>query len=139
MIPPTATMSHIHHLFASMISHREKLCYMTSNTNIKLYSERMTCITQNLIFLSLYNCMLVLEVVWHNFSIWLVIDASKWWIWLIVAVGGIIVALLCLLCYAKVKKHIAEGNWYSYHRFFGYIIDDKATQNFQIIFCIFVN
>ena len=60
MIPPTATMSHIHHLFArhlfvltsvspSMISHIEKLCYMTSNTNIKLYSERMTCITQNLI------------------------------------------------------------------------------------------
>ena len=49
MIPPTATMSHIRHLFASMISHIEKLCYMTSNTNIKLYSERMTCITQNLI------------------------------------------------------------------------------------------
>nr|XP_023910663.1 G-type lectin S-receptor-like serine/threonine-protein kinase CES101 [Quercus suber] len=35
--------------------------------------------------------------------------ANKWWIWLIVAVGGIIIALLCLLCYAKVKKHIAEG------------------------------
>ncbi|KAL4625493.1 hypothetical protein ACB092_05G030400 [Castanea dentata] len=35
--------------------------------------------------------------------------ANKWWIWLIVAVGGIIIALLCLLCYAKVRKHIAEG------------------------------
>ncbi|KAM3699600.1 hypothetical protein ACJW31_05G037600 [Castanea mollissima] len=35
--------------------------------------------------------------------------ANKWWIWLIVAVGGIIIAFLCLLCYAKVKKHIAEG------------------------------
>ncbi|KAL4625936.1 hypothetical protein ACB092_05G059900 [Castanea dentata] len=35
--------------------------------------------------------------------------ANKWWIWLIVAVGGIIIALLCLLCYEKVKKHIAEG------------------------------
>ena len=32
-----------------MISHIEKLCYMTSNTNIQLYSERMTCTTQNLI------------------------------------------------------------------------------------------
>ncbi|KAL4626178.1 hypothetical protein ACB092_05G077200 [Castanea dentata] len=35
--------------------------------------------------------------------------ANKWWIWLIVAVGGIIITLLCLLCYAKVKEHIAEG------------------------------
>nr|XP_023874422.1 G-type lectin S-receptor-like serine/threonine-protein kinase CES101 [Quercus suber] len=35
--------------------------------------------------------------------------ANKWWIWIIVAVVGIIIAFLCLLCYAKVKKHIAEG------------------------------
>ncbi|XP_050285809.1 cysteine-rich receptor-like protein kinase 28 [Quercus robur] len=35
--------------------------------------------------------------------------ANKWWIWLIVAVGGIMIAFLCLLFYAKVKKNIAEG------------------------------
>ena len=32
-----------------MIIHIEKLCYMTSNTNIQLYSERMTCTSQILI------------------------------------------------------------------------------------------
>ncbi|KAK4590625.1 hypothetical protein RGQ29_020971 [Quercus rubra] len=34
---------------------------------------------------------------------------NRWWIWLIVAVGGIIIILLCSLYYAKQKKHKAEG------------------------------
>ena len=36
--------------------------------------------------------------------------ANRWWIWLTVAVGGIIITLSCLLCYEKVKKHKEEGN-----------------------------
>ena len=35
---------------------------------------------------------------------------NRWWIWLTVAVGGIIITLSCLLCYEKVKKHKEEGN-----------------------------
>ena len=38
------------------------------------------------------------------------ISTNRWWIWLIVLAGGIIITLLCLLCYAKLKKHIAKGN-----------------------------
>lgn len=37
-------------------------------------------------------------------------QANRWWIWLTVAVGGIIITLSCLLFYEKVKKHKAEGN-----------------------------
>ncbi|KAL4626172.1 hypothetical protein ACB092_05G076800 [Castanea dentata] len=36
-------------------------------------------------------------------------SANRWWIWLIVTVGGIIMALLCFLCHSKWKKQKAEG------------------------------
>ncbi|XP_030972478.1 G-type lectin S-receptor-like serine/threonine-protein kinase CES101 isoform X2 [Quercus lobata] len=36
-------------------------------------------------------------------------SANRWWIWLIVTVGGIIIALLCFLCHSKWKKQKAEG------------------------------
>ncbi|XP_023894462.1 G-type lectin S-receptor-like serine/threonine-protein kinase CES101 [Quercus suber] len=35
---------------------------------------------------------------------------NRWWIWLIVAVGGVIIILFFSLCYAKInKKRVAEG------------------------------
>ena len=37
-------------------------------------------------------------------------SVNKWWIWLIVVVGGIIITFLCFLCHAKLKKHRKEGN-----------------------------
>ncbi|XP_050286198.1 G-type lectin S-receptor-like serine/threonine-protein kinase CES101 isoform X2 [Quercus robur] len=35
--------------------------------------------------------------------------ASRWWIWLIVTVGGIIIAFLCFFYHSKWKKQKAEG------------------------------
>ncbi|KAK7856232.1 protein lyk5, partial [Quercus suber] len=35
--------------------------------------------------------------------------ANRWWIWLIVTIGGIIIALLCFLYHSKWKKQKAEG------------------------------
>ncbi|KAK7838923.1 protein lyk5 [Quercus suber] len=34
-------------------------------------------------------------------------SANRWWIWLIVTVGGIIIAFLCFLCHSKWKKQKA--------------------------------
>ena len=39
----------------------------------------------------------------------------RWWIWLIVAIGGIIITLLYLLCYAKLKNYTAKGNLWPYY------------------------
>ncbi|XP_065628271.1 G-type lectin S-receptor-like serine/threonine-protein kinase CES101 isoform X2 [Quercus suber] len=36
-------------------------------------------------------------------------SANRWWIWLIVTIGGIIIAFLCFLCHSKWKKQKAEG------------------------------